>query len=269
MKLETVELRRIKMALVAPFETSFGVQTERDILLVRVVADGVEGWGECVAGEDPTYSSEYVWGAQDVLIRHLIPRLLGRDIAAGELATILHPIHGHNMAKAALENALWDIEAQRRGVSLAELLGGILEEIPCGVSIGIQNSREELLEKMRTEVEAGYQRIKVKIRPGWDVAILESIRNEFSSIKLMADANSAYTLADTEHLKKLDDFYLMMIEQPLAHDDIIDHATLQAQLQTPICLDECIRSGRIKKGDLLLMSAFGAGVTWGSVLIRW
>ncbi|TAM80626.1 MAG: o-succinylbenzoate synthase [Acidobacteria bacterium] len=243
MKIERIELREIRMPLVHFFETSFGRTTDRRIVLVRARADGLEGWGEVTCGEMPFYSYETPDTSWHILRDFLIPWALEKSWdSPADLADRFRPVRGHNMAKAALENAMWDIEAQTRGMPLARLLGGTREEIPCGVSIGIQNSPEELLEKIHTEVMAGYQRIKVKIRPGWDVEVLESIRKEFPDIKLMADANSAYTLADTDHLKLLDRFRLMMIEQPLGWDDMVDHARLQRELKTPICLDESIHS---------------------------
>jgi o-succinylbenzoate synthase len=243
MKIERVELLEIRMPLVHFFETSFGRTTDRRIVLLRACAEGLEGWGEVTCGEMPFYSYETPGTAWHILRDFLIPWALEKTWdSPANLAVRFRPVRGHNMAKAALENALWDIEAQSRGVPLSELLGGTREEIPCGASIGIQNSPEELLEKIRTEVMAGYQRIKVKIRPGWDVQILESIRKEFPGTKLMADANSAYTLDDIEHLKSLDGFDLMMVEQPLGWDDMVDHARLQRELKTPICLDESIHS---------------------------
>ena len=243
MKIEQIELLEIRMPLVHFFETSFGRTTDRRIVLLHARADGLEGWGEVTCGEMPFYSYETPGTAWHVLRDFLIPWALEKSWdSPADLAERFRPVRGHSMAKAALENALWDIDAQSKGVSLAELLGGAQEEIACGVSIGIQDSPEQLLEKIRTEVTAGYQRIKVKIRPGWDVDILETIRKEFPDIKLMADANSAYTLADIEHLKLLDRFDLMMVEQPLGWDDIVDHAQLQRELKTPICLDESIHS---------------------------
>jgi len=243
MKISRVELREIQMPLVHPFETSFGKTALRRIVLVRVDAEGLTGWGEVTAGEAPLYSHETFETAWHVLREFLIPWALDKDWASpSELAARFRPIRGHNMAKAALQNALWVIESLHKGISLAKAVGGTLEEIPCGVSIGIQSSIEVLLEKIAREVSAGYQRIKVKVKPGWDVNVLERIRDEFPRISLMADANSAYTLADMDHLKLFDRFYLMMIEQPLGWDDIIDHARLQRELSTPICLDESIHS---------------------------
>ncbi len=243
MKIERIEIREIRMPLVHFFETSFGRTTDRRIVLVRVLADGVTGWGEVTCGESPFYSYETPETAWHILRDFLIPWTLHHDWPKpSDLGERFRPIRGHRMAKAALENALWHIEAERKSIPLARLIGGTRSEIPCGVSIGIQNSAEELLEKVRRELEAGYQRIKVKIKPGWDVNILERIRSEFPSISLMADANSAYTLADMPRLKSFDQFGLMMIEQPLGWDDILDHATLQRELKTPICLDESIHT---------------------------
>ena len=243
MKIERIELREIQMPLVHFFETSFGRTTLRRIVLVRVDADGLTGWGEVTAGEAPFYSHETTETAWHILRDFLIPWTLGKEWAApGDLAPIFRPIRGHNMAKAALENALWDIAAQQQNLPLAKLIGGTLQEIPCGVSIGIQTSVEELLEKVAVEVAAGYQRIKVKVKPGWDVNVLEAIRTRFPRILLMADANSAYSLADIAQLKEFDRFYLMMIEQPLGWDDLVDHAKLQREISTPICLDESIHN---------------------------
>ncbi len=243
MKINRIELRQIQMPLVHFFETSFGRTTTRRIVLVRVDADGLTGWGEVTAGESPFYSYETPETAWHILRDFLIPWTLGKDFGApAGIAACFLPIRGHNMAKAALENALWDIEAQKQNIPLAKLLGGTLEEIPCGVSIGIQNSIPELLEKIDREVAAGYQRIKVKIKPGWDLDVLDAIRSKFSRIPLMADANSAYSLDDLAHLKELDRFYLMMIEQPLGWDDLVDHAKLQREISTPICLDESIHN---------------------------
>jgi O-succinylbenzoate synthase len=243
MKIDRIEICEIQMPLVHFFETSFGRTTVRRIVLVRMDADGLTGWGEVTCGETPFYSHETPETSWHILRDFLIPWALNKEFASpSEMTPLFAPIRGHNMAKAALENALWDVEAQQRGVPLARLVGGTLQEIPCGVSIGIQNSVEELLEKIQREVDAGYQRIKVKIKPGWDVEVLDRIRQRFPRMALMADANSAYTLDDLPRLKLLDRFYLMMIEQPLGWDDILDHVRLQRELATPLCLDESIHS---------------------------
>ena len=245
MKLESLTLREVRMVLRAPFETSFGVTRERRILLVEAVADGLAGWGEITAGEGPFYSPETTETAWHVVRDFIAPLVIGKTLAAAsDVAALLEPIRGHEMAKAGVENALWDIEAQQKGISLAKLLGGELAEIGCGVSIGIQESVEALLKKIERELAAGYQRIKIKIKPGKDVEVVRAVRARFPAVKLMVDANSAYRLEDATHLKRLDDFYLMMIEQPLPWDDIHQHAKLQAQLQTPVCLDESIHNAR-------------------------
>jgi o-succinylbenzoate synthase len=243
MKIDRIEIREIRLPLVHFFETSFGRTTVRRIVLVRVEADGATGWGEVSCGEEPLYSHETPETAWHILRDYLIPWSLKQQFkSASEIAPRFRMIRGHNMAKASLENALWDIEAQQKGLPLWKLVGGQLTEIPCGVSIGIQNSVEELLDKIQTELASGYQRIKVKIKPGWDVEVLDRIRNKFPRILLMADANSAYTLADLPHLKEFDKFYLMMVEQPLSWEDLIDHAKLQRELTTPVCLDESIHN---------------------------
>ncbi len=245
MKIEAITLREIRMPLVHFFETSFGRTTERRILLVTLHTDGPEGWGECVAGEDPFYSEESVDTASYAMERYLAPALLGKIVEkAADVPALLGKVRGHRMAKGALENALWDAEAQQKQVPLWKLLGGAQMEIPCGVSIGIQNSHEQLLEKIETEVNAGYRRIKVKCKSGWDVEVFEKIRSRWPAIFLSCDANSAYTLDQVEHLKKFDRFNLLMIEQPLWHDDFYFHARLQKQLKTNICLDEAIHNRR-------------------------
>ena len=246
MKIERVVLREIRLDLVHFFETSFGRTTGRNVILVEAVGDGAAGWGEVTAGENPFYNEEWTESAWLVLKHFAAPRVVGRELpSAAEVSRLTAHIRGHNMARGGLEAAAWDLEARMAGEPLYRRVGGgARSEIPCGVSIGIQDTVEELLEKIRTELDAGYQRIKMKIKPGWDVDVVRQVREAFPSIKLMVDANSAYTLADADHLKSLDQFYLMMIEQPLAHDDIIDHAVLQKRLETPICLDECIRSAR-------------------------
>jgi o-succinylbenzoate synthase len=244
MKIDRITLRQIRMPLVHFFETSFGRTTERHMILVEVQGGGISGWGEVTCGENPFYNEEWTASAWMILRDYAGPRVLGRDLGGPrDVAGLTAHIRGHNMARGGLEVAVWDLAARQDGVPLWKKIGGgARRAIPCGVSIGIQNSVEQLFEKIATELAAGYQRIKMKIKPGWDVDVVRRVRERWPDIKLMADANSAYTLADAEHLRKLDDFYLMMIEQPLSHDDIIDHAELQRQLQTPICLDECIRT---------------------------
>jgi o-succinylbenzoate synthase len=245
MKIEAITLREIQMPLVHFFETSFGRTYGRRILLLTAHCDGVNGWGECVAGEDPYYSSEWTESVWPTIARYLAPAVLGREIeSARDCAPLLSRVRGHRMAKAALENALWDAEAKQKNLPLWKLLGGTRTEIPCGVSIGIQDSVEQLLEKIQIELAAGYRRIKVKVKPGWDVNVLEKIRSRWSDITLSCDANSAYTLDQVEHLRVFDQFNLLMIEQPLWDDDIFYHARLQKELRTAICLDESIVNAR-------------------------
>ncbi len=243
-KIDRIVLRQIRMPLVHFFETSFGRTYDRDIVLVEVICDGVSGWGEVTAGENPFYNEEWTASIWPLLTDYVAPRVLGHEFqSAADVGARTAHIRGHLMTRGGLEAAIWDLQARLHSEPLWKTIGGgARSEISCGVSIGIQDSVEQLLEKIQTELDAGYQRIKLKIKPGWDVDVIRRVREHFPAIKLMADANSAYTLQDAAHLKKLDEFYLMMIEQPLAHDDIIDHAVLQAQLDTPICLDECIRS---------------------------
>ena len=244
MKLERIILHQIRMPLMHFFETSFGRTTDRDIVLVEVRAGGVSGWGEVTAGEDPFYNEEWTASAWLILRDYVAPRVLGRDLESAQAAAPLTGhIRGHLMARGGLDAAVWDLEARLEGIPLWRMIGGgARREIPCGVSIGIQESVPQLLSTIDREIAAGYQRIKVKIKPGWDVDVIRQVRERFPTIKLMADANSAYSLTDARHLRRLDEFHLMMIEQPLGHDDIIDHAQLQSRLQTPLCLDECIRS---------------------------
>ena len=267
MQIYSIELREIRLPLIHFFETSFGRTTERRIILVRVTdADGAEGWGECTAGEGPFYSDEWTDSSYSTLLHFLAPMVLETNVAgANQVFSLMKPVRGHRMAKAAIENACWDLEARRLGVPLWRHLGGTHDEISCGVSIGIQDSPEILLEKIRKEVEAGYQRIKIKIKPGWDLAIVERVRHEFPSIRLMCDANSAYTLADVKLFKELDTLDLMMIEQPLAHDDIFDHAKLQRQIETAICLDESIHSAEAARHAIELGSCKIINVKLGRV----
>ncbi len=245
MKIEAITLREIQMPLVHFFETSFGRTYSRRILLITVHCDGVDGWGESVVGEDPFYSSEWIESAWPTLTTYLIPMLLGRRVESGrDIPALLTKVRAHRMAKSGLENAVWDAEAKQKQQPLWKLLGGTRKEIPCGVSIGIQDSVEQLLDKIDTELKAGYRRIKVKVKPGWDVNVLEKIRSGWADITLSCDANSAYTLDQVEHLRKFDQFNLLMIEQPLWNDDIYYHARLQKELRTSICLDESIVNAR-------------------------
>ena len=245
MRVETITLREIQMPLVHFFETSFQRTYARRILLVALRCDGMTAWGECVAGEDPYYSEESLETAWYVISKYLGPAILGKELAsARDCVPLFARVREHRMAKAALENALWMVEAEQKNIPLWKLLGGTRREIPCGVSIGIQDSIEQLLEKIEGELAAGYQRIKVKIKPGWDVNVIERIRARWPKILLSCDANSAYRLEDSEHLRKLDAFGLLMIEQPLWSDDIHSHAKLQKQLKTALCLDESIRTAR-------------------------
>jgi O-succinylbenzoate synthase len=265
--IHSIELREIRLPLIHFFETSFGRTTERRIVLVRVTdKDATEGWGECTAGEGPFYSSEWTDSAWITLREFLAPMVIGKDLAkASDSFVQMKPVRGHRMAKAAIENACWDLEAKSAKAPLWKHLGGSQREISCGVSIGIQDSAEILLEKIRREVDAGYQRIKIKIKPGWDLGIVEKVRENFPEIRLMGDANSAYTLADVPLFKELDKFKLMMIEQPLAHDDIFDHAKLQRQIQTPICLDESIHSATDARHAIDLRSCRIINVKLGRV----
>ncbi|MBI3950766.1 MAG: o-succinylbenzoate synthase [Acidobacteria bacterium] len=244
MKLDRIELREIQMPLLAPFATSFGQTTQRRILLVRVWdQDGADGRGECVASETPFYSHETIDTAWVILVQFIGPMVLHQGLThPADLSGRLARIRGHRMAKGALEAACWELQARKESRPLWQLLGGTRREIECGVSIGIQPSLPQLFEKINTALAAGYRRIKLKIKPGLDIELVGEVRHHFPDIRLMVDANSAYRLTDAERLERLDEFDLMMIEQPLAHDDLIDHAALQRRLRTPICLDESIRT---------------------------
>jgi o-succinylbenzoate synthase len=267
MKISGIEMREIRLRLRHFFETSFGRTVERRILLVRVTdANGAEGWGECTAGEGPFYSDEWIDGAWEVTRGFLGPLTLGREVAsAAGVGALMARVRGHRMAKAAVETACWDLEARRLGVPLWRHLGGARGEIPCGVSIGIQDSHEELLEKIGRELADGYQRIKIKIKPGWDREAVEAVRARFPDILLMVDANSAYTLADAPLFRALDAYRLLMVEQPLAHDDMFDHARLQEQIGTPVCLDESVRSPEDARKALALKACRIVNVKLGRV----
>lgn len=244
MIITSVELREIRLPLVHFFETSFGRTTERRILLAYVRdKDDAEGWGECTAGEGPFYCDEWTETAWQTIKTFLAPMVIGKEIEnAADTWGLMSAVRGHRMAKAAIETACWDLEAKLLDRPLWKHLGGVRTEIASGVSIGIQDTPEVLIEKIGKELAVGYQRIKIKIKPGWDLKIIEQVRQKFPAIRLTADANSAYTLADLSLFKEMDQYNLMMIEQPLAHDDILDHAELQKHISTPICLDESIHS---------------------------
>jgi O-succinylbenzoate synthase len=245
MKIESIALREIRMRLKSPFETSFGTVQDRRIVLVEVVADGMSGWGEVTAGETPAYNAETADTAWHVLSDFIVPSLVGQSISeASEVPALLSQIRGHEMAKSGVENALWDADAQLRGEPLYKYLGGTNGEIACGVSLGIRENPEALVKRVEEELLSGYQRIKLKIKPGKDYEFVAAVRREFPRIRLSVDANSAYTLDDAAHLKTLDEFDLLMMEQPLSWDDIHAHSKLQAQLKTAICLDECIHNTR-------------------------
>lgn len=245
-KIEGFELRRVAMPLVSPFRTSFGTQTERDILLVRAVTDAAEGWGECVSLSSPVYSSEYTEGVVDVLTRFLIPALGAAGVSdAPGIGPALHRFTGHRMAKAALETAVLDAELRAAGRSFARELGSVRDRVPCGVSVGIMGSVPQLLDAVGGYLDAGYVRIKLKIEPGWDLEPVRAVRERFGDdVLLQVDANTAYTLADARHLAKLDAFDLLLIEQPLDEEDVLGHADLAKLLRTPICLDESITSAQ-------------------------
>ena len=256
MKLTGVELRRIRLPLVSPFRTSFGTQTERDILLVRAVSPDAEGWAECVALEEPLYSSEYVDGAQAVMQRYLLPRLFAAgDVTAARVAPALAAIKGHPMAKAALEAAVLDAELRAAGTSMGAFLGTVRDAVDSGVSVGIMDSIPQLLDAVAAYLDQGYLRIKLKIEPGWDIEPVRAVRERFGDdVLLQVDANTAYTLADATHLAKLDPFNLLLIEQPLEEDDVFGHAELAKLIGTPVCLDESITSAR-SAADAIRMGA--------------
>jgi len=245
MKIEAVEVRVIKMRLLKPFRTSFGVQQDRYPLLVRLEVGGHSHWGECVAGEGPWYSYETVETAWQMLKNYLVPAVLNRELPdPASLETLFLPVRGHRMAKACIEMAVTAAFAEEARKPLATYLGGVKDRIETGVSIGIQSSTDELLDTIARHLAEGYRRIKVKIEPGWDINAIAAIRERYPEITLMADANSAYELDDAAHLAQLDQFRLLMLEQPLPAGDLLDHAALQRQLTTPICLDESIEDAR-------------------------
>ena len=243
MQVAAIELRTVRLPLVAPFRTSFGTQTAREVLLVHVLTPDGEGWGECVALAEPVYSAEYVAGARAVIAGHLAPRLLAaQDLTATSVATVLAPVKGHRMAKAALETAVLDAELRACGMSLATYLGATRTRVPAGVSVGIMDSIPALLDAVERYLADGYLRVKLKIEPGWDVEPVRAVRERWPDVLLQVDANTAYTVRDAAHLARLDDYDLLLVEQPLAEDDVAGHATLARLIRTPVCLDESIES---------------------------
>jgi O-succinylbenzoate synthase len=247
-RIDRLELRLCRLPLVSFFETSFGRSYDRTFLLIRVEGDGTEGWGEAVAEANPYYSSETTETVWHIITEFLAPRLIGLTLEhPREIFSAFRPIRGHNMAKAAVEMAAWDLYARLQNQPLTRVLGGTRSRIASGVSIGIQDSIDQLKEKVARELDAGYQRIKLKIKPGWDLAAVEMVRTKFGNVPLMVDANAAYTLNDSHHLAGLDRYQLMMIEQPLEYDDLMDHVVLQKAIETPICLDESIHTVRIAR----------------------
>jgi O-succinylbenzoate synthase len=243
--IDAIHMREINMPLAYPFETSFGLTTGRRILLVEIEAEGLTAWGECVAGEHPYFSDEMIDTAWIITETELAPKLLEAELeGGGSVPDILKQVRGHRMAKAALENAVWDLESQMEQAPLSQLLGGTRKVIPCGVSIGIQPTPEQLMDKIALELEAGYQRIKLKCKPGWDNRIFEMVRKRWPDILLSCDANSAYRMKDFDHISTWDEFKLLMAEQPLWYDDFYFHSMLQKRIETAICLDESIRNRR-------------------------
>jgi o-succinylbenzoate synthase len=241
--IERIELRHLRMPYVAPFETAGGREDHKDCVLVRAWADGICGWGESPVPMTPFYMEETVETAWPIMTRFLAPRVLGRPFThPDEIAASFRPVRRHRCAKSGLEAAAWDLYAQARSISIARALGGTRSSVPVGISLGIEPTIDATVRRVETSLAGGYQRIKIKIKPGWDVEVVAAVRKQFGSIPLQADANAAYTLGDTPRLQALDAYALAMIEQPLDADDIIDHAALQRDLRTPICLDESIGS---------------------------
>ena len=245
MKIDAILLREVQLQLATPFETSFGITRDRRILLVEVRSEGLSGWGECVAGERPWSSAETIDTAWHIGRHELAGALIdGAPEHGGKCHAIFRKVRGNRMAKAAFENAVWDLQAQREGESLASLLGGSRATVPCGVSLGLIPSLGLLHEQVEAAVAQGYQCVKLKCRPGWDVEVFASIRERWPDLRLSADANASYRLRDTDHLASFDQFDLMLLEQPLWNDDFYYHSMLQQQIETPICLDESIHNRR-------------------------
>lgn len=246
MKIESIEVRHVRLPLVAPFRTSFGTAHDRETFVLRVVTDEAEGWAECGAEPDPLYTEEWLGGCETVLREQLVPRVLsaGPGLSSGLVGHLLAPVKGNPMAKHVLETAILDAELKALGVSFARHLGAVRETVPAGVSVGIMDSLPELVDAVRGYLDEGYLRIKLKIEPGWDLEPVRLVRETFGDIALQVDANTAYTLADSRHLAGLDDFDLLLIEQPMREDDLRGHAELARRIRTPVCLDESIRSAR-------------------------
>ncbi|TQJ30203.1 o-succinylbenzoate synthase [Microbacterium sp. SLBN-146] len=264
--LEGFEFRVLHVPLVAPFTTSFGTESVREVIVVRALTSDGGGWGEIVTQADPLYSSEYTQGAWDVALRFFGPALLDRgSVAPEEVATILEPFKGHRMAKAGLELAVLDAALRAQGRPLGEYLGAVRDRVPSGVSVGIQRDPAALVENVGGYLDEGYVRIKIKIKPGRDVGDTAAVRDAFGAIPLQVDANSAYTLADVDTLAELDRFDLLLIEQPLQEDDLVDHATLATRLTTPVCLDESITSAKAATDALALGAASVINIKAGRV----
>ena len=264
--LEGIELRVLHLPLVSPFTTSFGTETVREVVVARALTADGDGWGEIVTQESPLYSSEYTQGAWDVSLRFLIPALLDRHTLAPEdVASVLEPFVGHRMAKAGLELAILDAALRAEGRPFGQYLGAIRDRVPSGVSVGIQRDPAALVDTVRGYLDEGYVRIKIKIKPGRDIADTAAVRDAFGDIPLQVDANSAYTLADADTLAELDRFDLLLIEQPLQEDDLVDHATLAQRLRTPVCLDESIVSSKAAADALALGSASVINIKAGRV----
>jgi len=265
--IQEIKLHRVQMSLKHPFKTSFGVVERKDFFITEVINhDGTRGYGESVAFTVPWYTEETTETCLHVIESFLIPLLREHSIThPDDVTDIFRVIRRNNMAKSALEGAIWDLHAKQQGVSLARALGGLETSIDVGISIGMKPTIDDLLSDVEESVDQGFKRVKVKIQPGWDIAVLREIRHHFPSLDIMADANSAYTLRDAPHLKQFDDLQLLMIEQPLAHDDLIDHAKLQQQIKTPICLDESIHSIEDVRQALALRSCQIINVKIGRV----
>lgn len=243
MHITKIELRHIKMELVSPFTTSMGTEYDEEHIIVRVDGEGLTGWGECVAEGTPFYSYETVTTAWHILQDFLIPSILGKNISSIDDAILSYEkVRGHMMAKAGLEAALWDLFAKSKNISLSKMFGGTNEKIDVGVSIGIQSSVSDLIKKIDGYLAEGYKRIKIKISPGKDIQFVKAVRKEFPNILFQADANSAYKLNHIDLFKQMDEYNLLLIEQPLGYEDIYDHSKLQREIKTPICLDESIHS---------------------------